>query len=142
MTCSPESSSLVVLVFWGSWCGPCMAQVPHERELVERLKGQPFVLLGVDCEPDKNTARKTMAGERMTWPNWYDGAPGTGPIAERYHVRGFPSVFVLDAKGVIRGRSVLDLDPTVDKLLEELKQPAPGRGTLRPGSEKDETPGR
>jgi thiol-disulfide isomerase/thioredoxin len=138
---SDYQGKVVVLVFWGSWCGPCMAQVPHERELVERLKGQPFALLGVDCEPDKDTARKTMARERMTWPNWYDGAPATGPIAERYHVRGFPSVFVLDAKGVIRSRSALDLDPTVDELLEELKQPASGRGTSRPGSEKDETPG-
>ena len=70
-----------------------------------------------------------------------NGAPATGPIAERYHVRGFPSVFVLDAKGVIRSRSALDLDRTVDKLLEELTQPASGRGTSHPGSEKDETPG-
>jgi len=138
---SDYQGKVVVLVFWGSWCGPCMVQVPHERELVERLKGQPFALLGVDCEPDKDTARKTMARERMTWPNWYDGAPTTGPIAERFHVRGFPSVFVLDAKGVIRSRSALDLDRTVDKLLEELKQPTSGRGTSRPGSEKDETPG-
>ena len=137
---SDYQGKVVVLVFWGSWCGPCMAEVPHERELVERLKGQPFALLGVDCEPDKETARKTMARERMTWPNWYDGAPGTGPIAERYHVRGYPSVFVLDAKGVIRSRSAVDLDQTVDKLLEEMKQPASQQGTPREVQGKDATP--
>ena len=43
---------VVVLVFWGSWCGPCMSEVPHQRELVERLQGQPFALLGVDCEDE------------------------------------------------------------------------------------------
>ena len=103
---SDYRGKVVVLVFWGSWCGPCMAQVPHEREFVERLKGKPFALLGVDCEADKDAARQAMARERMTWPNWYDGAPATGPIAERYHVRSYPSVFVLDAKGVIRSRRV------------------------------------
>ena len=120
---SDYRGKVVVLVFWGSWCGPCMAQVPHERELVERLKGQPFALLGVDCETDKDTARAVMARERMTWPNWYDGSPDTGPIANRYHVRSYPSVFVLDAKGVIRCRGVAGIDAIVDKLLVEMKRP-------------------
>jgi hypothetical protein len=115
-----------------------MAQVPHERDLVERLKGRPFALLGVDCEENKDTARGVMARERMTWPNWFDGAVGTGPIAKRYHIRGYPRVFVLDARGLIRVRTIgsVGLDDTVDKLLTEMKRPASGQGTSRPGSEK------
>jgi thiol-disulfide isomerase/thioredoxin len=140
---SDHRGKVVMLVFWGSWCNPCMAEVPHERDLVERLKGQPFALLGVDCEDNKDTARGVMARERMTWPNWFDGAVGTGPIANRYHIRGYPRVFVLDVKGVIRGRglSSVGLDDAVDKLLAEMKQPTSPQGTSRPGSEKDVTPG-
>jgi thiol-disulfide isomerase/thioredoxin len=140
---SDYKGKVVVLVFWGSWCGPCMAQVPRERELMERLKGQPFALLGVDCEADKETARGVMARERMSWPNWYDGAPSEGPIAKRYHVRSYPSVFVLDARGAIRIRGGWNehLEQAVYKLLEEMKQPASGEGRSRPESEKDETPG-
>ncbi len=138
---SDFKGKVVLLVFWGSWCGPCMAQVPLERDLVERLKGQPFALLGVDCEADKNTARQVMARERMTWPNWFDGAQGTGPIAVRYHVRSYPSVFILDHKGVIRGREPGGLDQAVDKLLKEMKQPASDQGVSRPGSEKEKAPG-
>ncbi len=140
---SDYQGKVVVLVFWGSWCGPCMAEVPRERDLVERLKGQPFALLGVDCEADKDNARGVMARERMTWPNWFDGDAGTGPIAKRYHVRSYPSVFVLDARGIIRGLDASNerLEQTVDKLLEEMKQPASGQGTSRPGSVKEETPG-
>ena len=138
---SDYTGKVVVLVFWGSWCGPCMAQVPQERELVERLKGQPFALLGVDCEASKETARGVIARERMTWPNWFDGAAGTGPIANRYHIRGYPQVFVLDAKGVIRGHGRGDIDAVVDKLLAEMKQPTLGREPRRSGSNKDVTPG-
>ena len=140
---SDSRGKVVMLVFWGSWCSPCMAQVRHERDLAERLKGQPFALLGVDCEENKDTARGVMGRERMTWPNWFDGAVGTGPIAKRYHIRGYPRVFVVDARGVIRVRTIgsVGLDDTVDKLLTEMKQPTSGQGTSRPGSEKDVTPG-
>ena len=135
---SDYRGKVVILVFWGSWCSPCMAQVPHERDLVERLKGQPFALLGVDCEDNKDTARGVMARERMTWPNWFDGAVGTGPIARRYHIRGYPRVFLLDASGVIRSRGIsissAGLDDAVDKLLAEMKCPTSGQGTSRPGS--------
>jgi peroxiredoxin len=132
---SDYRGKIVMLVFWGSWCSPCMAQVPHERDLVERLKGQPFALLGVDCEENKDTARGVMARERMTWPNWFDCAVGTGPIAKRYHIRSYPSVFVLDARGVIRIRSIsgVGLDDAVDKLLAGMKRPTSGQGTSRHG---------
>jgi thiol-disulfide isomerase/thioredoxin len=123
---SDFQGKVVVLVFWGTWCGPCMAHVPLERDMVERLKGQPFALLGVDCEPDKDTARQVMERERMTWPNWFDGATGTGPIAGRYHIRRYPSFFILDHKGIIRGRDSGGLDQAVDKLLEEMKRAASG----------------
>ena len=118
---------VVILVFWGTWCGPCMAEVPHERALVERLKGQPFALLGIDSEADQPTARKVMERERMTWPNWHDGTTDEGPIAQRYHVTGFPSIFVLDAKGIIRfnGPRGERLDQAVDTLLKETNPPAP-----------------
>jgi thiol-disulfide isomerase/thioredoxin len=136
---SEYRGKIVVVVFWGSWCGPCMAAVPHERELVDRYKGQPFALLGVDCEDNKDAARGVMERERMTWPNWFDGAPGAGPIAKRYHIRGYPRAFVIDARGVIRARGVssVGLEEEVDKLLAEMKRPTSGQETSRPGPAKD-----
>lgn len=92
----------VLLVFWGTWCGPCMAEVPNERALAERFKDRPFAILGVDCDPDKDTALKVMKEQGITWPNWYDGAPGEGPIVQRYHVRSFPTTYLIDAQGLIR----------------------------------------
>ena len=65
--------------------------------------------------------RKVMAREGMTWPSCYDGAGDRGPIAKRYHVWGYPSIFLIDAKGVIRARKSFSFIEDVDKLLEEMK---------------------
>jgi thiol-disulfide isomerase/thioredoxin len=125
---------VVVLVFWGTWCAPCMAEVPHERALAERLKDEPFAMLGVDCNDEKETARKVMERERITWPNWYDGNAPEGRIAKRYHITGFPSTFVLDAQGIIRAKGPRGerLEQVVDTLLKEMNQ----KGT--PGSDGEE----
>lgn len=123
---SDYRGKVVVLVFWGSWCGPCMAEVPNERELVERLKGRPFALLGVDCEANKEMAIKVMEREQMTWPNWFDGPAGEGPIGDRYHIRSYPTSFVLDSNGVIRNKDLRGkvLEEAVDRLLQEAEIPA------------------
>jgi thiol-disulfide isomerase/thioredoxin len=134
---SDFKGKVVVLNFWGTWCGPCMALVPRERELVARLKDQPFALLGVDCKDNREAARQAMAQEGMTWPSWHDGAADRGPIAERYHVRGYPAIFVIDSKGIIRGRNPFTVDQhLVDKLLEEMKRPTPPQGASPPSSQE------
>ncbi len=73
---SDYRGKVVVLVFWGTWCGPCMREIPHERELAARLKDKPFALLGVNCDQDKQAALEATKSERIGWPNWHDGAPG------------------------------------------------------------------
>jgi thiol-disulfide isomerase/thioredoxin len=126
---SDYRGKVVVLVFWGTWCGPCMREVPHEREMAETYKGKPFAMLGIDCDGDKAAALKVMAKEKITWPNWNDGEPGEGPIVKAYHVRGFPTTYVIDPKGTIRhiGPTGSALDKAVDGLLAEMAANGPGK---------------
>ncbi len=118
---SDYRGKVVVLVFWGTWCGPCMREIPHERELAERLKDKPFAVLGVNCDMDRQAAVNAIKSERITWPNWHDGAPDDGPIATRYHVRSYPTVVVIDAGGIIRQKNAIGrgLDMAVDELLKK-----------------------
>ncbi len=118
---SDYRGKVVVLTFWGSWCPPCRAMIPHERELVERLQGKPFALLGVNSDEGLWTIRNFAAREGITWRNWYDGPDG--PIARAWGVVAWPTVYVLDARGVIRYTNVRGaaLDRAVDKLLAEMK---------------------
>ena len=113
---------VVALVFWGSWCGPCMREVPHERELVERYKGKPFALLGVNCREKAEAAKKTVESEKMAWPHWHDGDVDGGPIVEKFHVRQYPTIFVIDAKGIIRHKDAIgeSLDKAVESLMRQM----------------------
>ena len=106
-----------------------MREVPHERALAERLKGKPFAVLGINCDEDKEAAVSAIKSERISWPNWHDGAPGAGPIAKRYHIRSYPTVFVVDGQGIIRHKQILGegLDKAVDQLVKEV-QPGAGGG--------------
>lgn len=112
----------VALVFWASWCGPCMAMVPQERALVKRLEGKPFALVGVNGDEDRPKAKAAMDKEQMTWPSFFDGKVGRGPVAVKWGVSSWPTVIVLDARGVIRhvdpDRS--KLDELIDALLAEM----------------------
>lgn len=96
----------------------------HERSLVKRLKDKPFVLLGVNSDEDRQALRKVMDKERITWQSWWDGGGASGPIATQWRITGWPSVYLLDAKGTIRFRSIggpspKELDKAIDELLAE-----------------------
>jgi thiol-disulfide isomerase/thioredoxin len=120
---SDYRGKVVALVFWGSWCGPCMREVPRERELVEKFKGKPFAMLGVNCNEAKDAALKAIQAEKMTWPHWHDEKDEESSIQSRYHIRSYPTIMVIDAKGIIRAKGALGegLDTLVEELLKELE---------------------
>jgi hypothetical protein len=95
---------------------------PHERSLVKRLADKPFALLGVNSDPDKDELRKVLAKEGITWRSFWDGGSTDGPIQRAWNVHSWPTVYVLDAKGVIRYKDVRGepLEKAVDALLEEM----------------------
>ncbi len=113
---SDHRGKVVLVVFWGSWCGPYMAMVPHEKELWERYRDKPFALLGVNCGDKLEVAKKSVADGGMGWPSWYDGEEIRGPIETDYNVPHWPRVFLIDKGGVIRA-----IDPESDELDEAVK---------------------
>src|SRR5215212_11612170 len=96
---------------------------PHERSLVKRLEGKPFALLGINSDP-KDRLRQAMKKENITWRSWWDGGNTGGPLATAWNVKGWPTTYVLDAKGVIRYRDVREeqMDKAVDTLLKEMAE--------------------
>ena len=96
---SDYRGKVVMLDFWATWCPPCRAMIPHEKELVNRMQGRPFVLLGVSLDHTPQELKSYMANEKINWPNIYDAG---GPIGKAWGVQGIPTVYLIDTKGVIR----------------------------------------
>jgi hypothetical protein len=95
---------------------------PHERSLVKRLEGKPFALVGINSDGDKQKLKERMKEEDITWPSWWDGGSTNGPIASSWNVSGWPTIYVLDAKGDIRYKGVRGeaMDKAVNTLLKEM----------------------
>lgn len=110
---------VVVLDIWATWCGPCRAMIPHEREMVERLKDKPFTLVSISGDEKKETLTDFLAKEKMPWTHWWNG--NKGGILEDWDVQYFPTIYVLDTKGVIRHKDLRGeaLEKAVNALLEE-----------------------
>src|SRR5947209_3637878 len=98
---------------------------PHERSLVKRLHGKPFAILGINSDTDKEKLKKRLAEEQITWRSFWNGPKGTdGPISRAWNVSSWPTIYVLDHKGVIRFIEVRreELDSVVDQLLKEIAE--------------------
>jgi hypothetical protein len=78
---------------------------PHERSLVKKMEGRPFVLLGVNSDADRETVKKAVAQEKLPWRSFWDGGSTDGPIARRWNVSGWPTLYVIDHRGVIVGHT-------------------------------------
>jgi thiol-disulfide isomerase/thioredoxin len=118
---SDLKGKIVVLDIWATWCPPCRAMIPHERELVKRLKDKPFVLVSISADEKKETLKDFLVDNPMPWTHWWNGE--SGGIVEDWEVQGFPTIYVLDAKGVIRYKNVRGekMDEAVDALLKEME---------------------
>ncbi|WP_165232971.1 redoxin family protein [Aquisphaera insulae] len=124
MKLSEFRGKVVVLDFWGEWCGPCRTLYPFERALIKRMEGKPFVFLGINSDPieARERVRGRMKKEGNSWRYWVDGNwPGT--IGSSWNVQSWPTLYVIDANGVIRHKvvgstDVARLDAAVESLVE------------------------
>ena len=67
------------------------------------MEGKPFALLGINSDTDKDELKKVMEQEGITWRSWWNGPKGTGgPLSRQWNVQGWPTLYLIDAKGVIR----------------------------------------
>jgi peroxiredoxin len=120
---------VVVLDFWFVQCPHCVAMMPHEKHMVEKYKGRPFAILGVNTDAYREEAASFAERKGLPWLNFWDADRS---IARNYGVEYYPTLFILDGDGVIRYRDTTDqfyrdedLERAVEKLLAEQEAKAP-----------------
>jgi len=99
---------------------------PHERSLVEKFQGKPFVILGINSDHSRELVKSVSVKEKLTWRSFWDRGSTEGPIASEWNVSGWPTLYLIDHKGVIVQR--MGLSKEDDKLIEEKVKEAEKEG--------------
>ena len=115
------AGKVVVMDFWGSWCGPCKMELPYFEAMYRRYKNNPkvaFVSINWEKSDDamqhRTTARDFVKQNNYTFPVMYDHEQSA---VRAYQIQGFPTLFTIDRKGVVRYVNI-GFDPHVDLILD------------------------
>jgi RNA polymerase sigma factor (sigma-70 family) len=133
-----EFRGKVVLLDFGSHehCGGCKTVYPRLRATLKRLRGRPFVILGINSGDNRDVLKQATAQGEITWRCWRDGEKpyGTGPIVRNWNIGAFPTFFLIDHRGVLRPKADLhpfdtrSFDDAIEGLLKEAEARTPDSG--------------
>lgn len=128
---------VVVIDFWATWCGPCVAELPHMKELYSQYKDKGVEFIGVSLDQPEDegglTALKDFVKERdIPWPQYYQGKGWASEFSGAWGINSIPAIFAVDADGNLfsvdaRGK----LDEMIPELIE--KRDAAKAGTPASG---------
>lgn len=112
---------VILLDFWASWCGPCMAEAPHVVATYKKLCESGFEIIGISLDEDKAAMESALKNAGMTWPQYFDGKGWRSEIGQRFGVRSIPSTWLFDKRGTLRehGLRGSELEARIENLLKE-----------------------
>jgi len=108
---------VILLEFWGSWCGPCRKANPELVKIYNEFKDKGFEILGVGAELNRELWLKAIEKDKLSWPNVSDIKGDKNEAALIYGVSYYPTNFLIDKNGIIISR-----DLKGDKLRDKLKE--------------------
>jgi thiol-disulfide isomerase/thioredoxin len=103
---SESQGKLVLLDFWATWCGPCLAEMPAMKELQETFGGdRRFVLVGMSCDEDHEAPTRYAKENGLGWTQALAGNLHSG-VAAAYLVRAIPATFLVGPNGRILAKNL------------------------------------
>ena len=114
---SQFKGKVVLLDFWASWCGPCIADLGTLRKIKEQVAAQPVVFLNVSLDANEAAWKQAIAKHEIKGVH-----VRSEQVAQAYNVSGIPRYYLVDPQGVIvedRLR-LFDTDEVVEKIKKSL----------------------
>jgi peroxiredoxin len=110
---------VVLLDFWATWCGPCLAEIPHLKAAAEQFKDRPFVILGVSLDDFREMLESTVQQRGVPGIQTWEESGRDNAVSELYHAEELPTWYLIDAAGRIVTRDALGekLIPAVEEAL-------------------------
>jgi peroxiredoxin len=100
----------VLLLFWSSGCGACKYAY-EDLKILQKARSGEISIIGISGDLSRSDFDSTIAKYGLTWPNILDGNDFLGPISKLYSIDRYPSIFVINEKGIINSHSYRALLP-------------------------------
>jgi peroxiredoxin len=113
---------VVLLDFWATWCGPCVAALPTLKQTYEELQKGGLEVIGISFDQDRAKLQAFVKEKEIPWPQYFDGKYWDNEIGRKYGIASIPTMWLIDKKGVLRdAHADVNLSGKVKALLDEEK---------------------
>jgi cytochrome c-type biogenesis protein len=99
---SDHKGKFVFIDFWGTWCGPCVGEVPHLIELAETIPTDQLVVIGLSVGDTEEKLNTFIAEKKINYKN----AMCNDEIQQEFGVNSFPTTFLIDKEGNIVAKNL------------------------------------
>lgn len=120
LSVSQFKGKVVLVDFWATWCGPCIAELPNVLQTYEKYNKQGFEIIGISLDRTEDKLTSFVRKRKMTWPHYFDGDAWQSKLVAKYGIQGIPATFLIDQEGNIAAKNLRGpaLEEEVAKLLK------------------------
>ncbi|HWE96064.1 MAG TPA: TlpA disulfide reductase family protein [Tepidisphaeraceae bacterium] len=92
---------LLLVDFWATWCGPCMAEAPHMVEINKKYGDKGLQFLGISLDSDKAKMLQVSQASGFTWPQYFDGLGWGNKLWKQWGTDGIPFTVLVGPDGKV-----------------------------------------